>query len=201
MSQEPDQAQAETTAPDPVPAATMKTAPDAADVNKVYDLVCDLQRSIRYHRARERFFDSWSNWISFVSLLAGSSVVVSILADQAPEWVAIASGAIVVALQALEQVFRLSHKARDHNGFASEFSSLERIVTVRGQMTAAELLELQGEVLAIEAREPPIKRYLDLICHNQVARALGSSDVERLTWFQRQFAQYLNGDAALERGQ
>lgn len=167
--------------------------------DQVHELKCHLQRSIRYHKARERFFDSWSNFISFASLLAGSGVVVSLLAVAVPEWVALASGAMVAALQALEQVSRLSLKARTHSDLAASFVSMERILTMRPILSEADLREAIAEVLLIEAREPPIKRYLDLICHNQVARSIGSDDVEELTCWQRWFAQYFNGDSAMER--
>ena len=163
----------------------------------MHELSLHLQRSVRYHRARERFFESWSNLISFASLLAGSSVVVALLASAAP-WVALTAGALVAAMQAVEQVARLSSKARDHAGFAAEFLSLERIVVLKGNSTEDDLRELRAEVLSIEARAPPIKRYLDLICHNEVARAIGSDDVEPLTFWQRSLAQYLNGDSALQ---
>ena len=42
---------------------------------------------------------------------------------------------------------------------------------------------MSAEILSIEAREPPIRRYLDLICHNQVARSIGSDDIQPLLWW------------------
>jgi hypothetical protein len=171
-----------------------------ADLDVVYELTCHLQRSTRYHKARERFFVSWSNCFSFLSLAAGSSVVVSLLA-KFPEWVPLAAGAAVAIMQATEQVFRLAGKARDHSAFASEFLALERILATQEQPTTHDILEIKGEVLSIEAREPPIKRYLDLICHNQVACAVGSDDLEELTFWQRTFAQYWSGENALQKRQ
>ncbi|MEI4262814.1 hypothetical protein [Roseovarius sp. D0-M9] len=162
-----------------------------------HEISCHLQRSVRYHRARERFFESWSNGISVLSLLAGSSVVVSILAE-CPQWIALASGGIVAALQAFDQVFRLGAKARDHNSLAGEFLALERILVMKDAPSLDDIRELRAEILTIEAREPPVRRYLDLICHNQVARAMGSDDIEQLSWSQRTFAQFLSGDTALQ---
>jgi len=161
-------------------------------------LTCDLQRSVRYHRLRERFFEGWSNTFSVLSLLAGSSVVVALLAEWA-DWVPLVAGAAVAAMQALDQVLRLSAKARHHNSLASEFLAVERILTLNADPTQDDLRELRAEVLSIEAREPPVRRYLDLICHNQVARSIGSDDLVKLTWWQRRFAQYLSGDTALQR--
>ena len=187
-----------TTSPQPDPHHAVDQTPvKMATSEDLHELTCHLQRSVRYHRARERFFESWSNTISFVSLLAGSSVVVSVLA-QAPTWVALAAGGVVASLQAVEQVSRLSSKARDHNGLASEFLALERIMVMTPAPTIEDLRDLHAEVLTIEAREPPVKRYLDLICHNQVARAQGIDDLEHLTPLQKCFAQYLNGDSALQ---
>ncbi|KPU83825.1 hypothetical protein JI58_07350, partial [Marinosulfonomonas sp. PRT-SC04] len=163
----------------------------------LHEVSCHVQRSVRYHRARERFFEEWSNLFSFASLLAGSFVVVSLLAS-APTWIALASGAAVAGMQAIEQVFRLSSKARDHAGLAGEFLSLERQIALIREISDEEVRNLRGGVLLIETREPPIKRYLDLICHNQVARAIGSDDIEPLKFWQRWFAQYLNGDSVLQ---
>lgn len=179
----------------PVQPHENQTPAKAAKSDCIHELTCHLQRSVRYHKARERFFDSWANSISFVSLLAGSAVVVAILAT-APTWVALASGGLVAAMQAIEQVTRLSTKARTHSGLAAEFLTVERILMMQDGMLESELRELKAEVLTIEAQEPPIKRYLDLICHNQVARSIGSDDIEALKWHQRWFAQWLNGDNA-----
>lgn len=156
---------------------------------------CDLQRSTRYHRARERFFQSWSSVIGFISLLSGSAVVVSLL-SKGPDWVALAAGSLIAISQAFELIGGLSAKSRLHNSLASEFIALERELVSRGDLSATELQDLKGRILTVESREPPIKRYLDIICHNQVARSIGSQDIATLWFWQRWFAQWLNGDNA-----
>lgn len=170
-------------------------SPNTAD--DLHELTCHLQRSVRYHKARARFFDGWSNLFSFASLLAGSAVVVALLA-KAPDWIALSAGVSVAGMQAIEQVFRLASRARLHSGLAGEFLGLERIVTMSDTLTTSDVKDIQGEILSIEAREPPVKRYLDLICHNQVARAIGSDDIEKVKFHQKLLAQYLNGDSALQ---
>lgn len=120
------------------------------------------------------------------------------LIGKLPNEYAIAAGVAVAAMQACEQVFKLSSKARDHSGLASEFSALERQIALSGTLTKQAFRELQADRLAIEAREPSVKRYLDLICHNQVARAYGYDDLEKLKFWQVWFAQYLPGDRALQ---
>lgn len=160
-----------------------------------HGFLCDLWRSTRYHRAREAFFQSWSSLFAFLSLIAGSSVVVTILAEAPPIWSVLAGG-MVAMMQAAELVFRLADKARIHASLAGEFLALERLTTMSGDLTKSRLRELRGEMLSIETREPPIRRYLDLMCHNEVARAINSKDIEPLTWFQRTFCHYLAGPSA-----
>lgn len=160
-----------------------------------HEFLCRLWRSVRYHRAREAFFQGWSSTFQFVSLIAGSSVVVTILSDAPAMW-SLAAGAAVAVMQGAELVFRLADKARMHNALAAEFHAIERVAVMTGDLSDAKLRELRGEMLAVESREPPIKRYLDLICHNQVARSIGSDDTAPLAWWQIRFSQYLAGPAA-----
>lgn len=47
-------------------------------------------------------------------------------------------------------------------------------------------------------REPPIKNYFGLICHNQVAITIGSNDIKPIAIWWRMLVQWLNGDTALQ---
>lgn len=157
-------------------------------------LESDAQRSIRYHMARVRFFQSWETGLRFVSLISGSSVVVAILA-QAPDWVGLTAGGLVAVAQAAELIGELGAKARRHNSLADEFSGIGQAMALHvAAPDAATIVQFRARVLAVDAREPPIKRYLDLLCHNQVARAGGSKDVYRVNFWQRTFAHYLSGE-------
>lgn len=167
------------------------------EIDRHHELLCHVQRSIRYHRLRERFFAQWSRFISLLTLVSGSAVVATILSNL-PDWASLAAGVTIVVLQAIQLIWGLDQKARLHSDLASEFVGIEREIARQGELSNEQIKELNSEILRIEAREPPIKRYLDLICHNQVARSIGSNDVERLKWWQRMFAQYLNGDTALQ---
>ncbi len=160
---------------------------------RVHDLRCDAQRSIRYHMARVRFFRFWSSGFSFVSLISGSSVVVSILAA-APIWIALTAGFIIVVTQAIELIWDLSGNARLHSSLASEFNSIEQAIVLAGdELNDDTYRRLEAERLKTETREPPIKRWLDLICHNEVAHAMGSSDIYEVPFWPRLGAQWLSG--------
>ncbi|MGR3464257.1 hypothetical protein [Limimaricola sp.] len=157
-----------------------------------FGLFSDIWRSVRYHRAREAFFQQWSSGIAFTSLLAATSAVTSLLANAPMAW-SIAAGLAVAFAQAIELIGRPGEKARLHSGLAAEFSALERIATVSEELSPKEIREMRGDILNIESREPPIKRFLDLRCHNEVARAIGSDDIEPLSCWQRWFVHYHGG--------
>lgn len=167
------------------------------NTDRRFELWCDVQRSIRYHRAREAFFQWYASIFSFLTLMLGSGVVVSLLSS-APKGLTVFCGVAVAAMQAVELVFQVGQKARLHNGLASEFSAINRLMAKDPEMSLLQLNELSADILAIEAREPPIKRYLDLICHNQVANSIGSDDKEPLSYVQRNFAHWLSGDSAMQ---
>ncbi|MEI4470948.1 hypothetical protein [Frigidibacter sp. MR17.24] len=105
---------------------------------------------------------------------------------------------LVASAQGIDLIAQTGPKARIHNGLASEFIGLEKLLITNPDMSPDACRSIEAEMKQIEAREPPIKRYLDLICHNQVARSLGSDDIEKLSWAQRRFAHYLKGDGALQ---
>ena len=167
--------------------------------DETFGLIYDLQRSVRYHRLRDRFFQSCAHKISFLSLLSGSSVIVTLLA-QGPDWLVVVTAALIAVLQAIDLIGGLAGKARLHSSFATDYAAIERELAAAVSQSSAKLKTFRHRYLEIEMREPPVKRYLDLICHNQVARAHGSDDVENLTWYQRTFAQWLNGNSALHTG-
>ena len=167
--------------------------------DRLHSIRCHLQRLTRYHKARERFFSYWFNMLSFFTLSGGSAIVVSILTG-APIWVSLTAGTIVTVAQAIQQIGVLHNKTTLHSALASEFTSLERYLHMGNRENETDLDSICAEISSIEMREPPIKRYLDLICRNQVAQSIGSDDVEHISFWQKLFAQFLNGDSALQKG-
>ena len=157
------------------------------------DLLFAARRSVRYHMHRQRFLDRINKWGSALTAIFGSATVMSLLATQGEQsgwdpvpWVA---GATAVA-SALELVFGPGRSARQHNELACAFISLEQEpLRVRAaNMTAESILALQIRRLDIEAKEPPIYRVLDVICHNEVAKALGKEKYRvKVTRLQRLF--------------
>lgn len=64
-----------------------------------------------------------------------------------------------------------------HRRSISEFQRLLYFL-VDPNITAAKIIKAESDRLEIEAGEPPALRVLDLICHNELARAMGLNEKE-----------------------
>ena len=86
--------------------------------------------------------------------------------------------------------------ARVHEDLCRQFIELEKetISIAEGQFTEEAALRITAARLTIEAVEPPVKRVLDSLCHNELLRAMGYGGEEfvRVRWYQRLFAQLLD---------
>ena len=148
------------------------------------------QRSIRYHRHRERFLERLHRSGALVTAVSGSAAFAALLAEFGDAWVTSLVAAAAVA-GAIELVFGLSRAARRHSDLARDFVELEQALVRAGEgLSEPELRELQARRLEIEGREPPILRVLDGICHDELVTAHGIPNAERsnVTWLQRWLA-------------
>ncbi|MBO9465866.1 hypothetical protein J7443_11545 [Tropicibacter sp. R15_0] len=120
--------------------------------------------SIKYHKSRTRFFEGLSRWSNFVSLLASSAAVVSIVSPNSSEGLYLAG--FVAAVQAATLVVQPSVLARRHAELAARHSEVERRVS--RVATAEELKDLQRLRSEIEQDEPAEKWWLGLKMHNEI---------------------------------
>lgn len=159
----------------------------------VYALSFELQRSARYHSARRSFFTRWSKLGSFISVLASGSTI-AVLLNGSPVWVTISVACVIAVAQTAELVFDLSGKAMRHEGLYRDFLAVEqRLVLLGEDISDAQLRELKVDRLRLEAGEPPILRWLDVLCHNELAGAMGHREnTQRVGWLQRRLAHYVD---------
>jgi len=139
------------------------------------DLLVASRRSVRYHLRRVRFFDAWNRRIAILSLISGTAVAASLLAS-APAWIGIAFGGTIAALQAIDLIAGTATKARLHSDLARSFINLERELTLAD--ADAPVAPLIARRLEIEADEPPVLRWLDLLCHNEMSRSEFGADAQ-----------------------
>ncbi len=161
---------------------------------KAQGLLFSIRRSVRYHTARRKFFDSINNTVTAVSLISGTASVAAILSSH--QTTTILLGVLVTVLNALNLVIKSSEKARNHADFVRKFIELEKKLLKKpfAEFTFDELSAIEQERLDIERDEPPIKRVLDIICHNELAIAMGAppEEIYEVGWWQKTFKNFID---------
>ena len=157
-----------------------------------HNLLFGVRRSIRYHNARRKFFDRCHKITTAISLVFGSAAIFTVLSN-AGELYTIAAAAFVSVVAAIDLVVGNADKARLHHDLAKRFIALEKEIVSEREPTADDLILWTATRLEIESEEPPVKRVLDVMMHNELLRAMDydqdSSQYVRIETFQRLFAQ------------
>ena len=157
------------------------------NLQEINDALWGVRRSQRYHTARVRFFTKWERILAFLSVISGTSVVVTILSE-GPAWISISFATAIAVLQAIDLVVGIGSRARLHSDLSRRFLVLERDYIEHDLGSA----RLTARRLEIEADEPPALRWLDIICHNELSRSLYGDEANtyRVGWCVRLFSNW-----------
>ena len=152
-------------------------------------LLFDVRRSARYHERRCAFFTVLHRLTNLTAILLAGVVLMELLArEPSPIWIRVLA-AIGGLLSACDLVVGFGASADAHRDFKRRWVALERQI-LKGALhpTATD------ERLIIETEEPPIYRALDVLCHNELCRAMGMARCEmyRVPRFVRWTAQILH---------
>lgn len=160
--------------------------------DRLHELLFGVRRSVRYHMRRQQFFERWHIVTSATSVIFGSATVALIISKMGAGWI-VATAVVVTVFSAIDLVVGTSRAAHLHNDLARRFIDLEKKIIKECTPTEAMLYSLTSDRLSIEADEPPIFRNLDILCHNELLRAMGQRDaVAKLSPFQRLSAQFFD---------
>jgi hypothetical protein len=154
-------------------------------------LLFGVRRSVRYHDRRSAHFDWLHRITNLVTIFLSGIVLLEIAGDCPLIWVKILGGAGAI-LGATDLVVGFSRCANAHRDFKRRFIELEIELSVAG----ADVDKIRQKRLAIEAEEPTPYRALDLLCHNELCRAMGYNRQEdaahfyTVPWWVRLTAQW-----------
>lgn len=166
--------------------------------NEKHDLLFAVRRSVRYHYRRSCFFDGWNRFTIVISIILGSAAVASFLNGNTIT-------SIYPALLSFWSAFIAiisTRMARLHTDLARRFIALTVEIIRIKELTEDDIIELRVKRLEIEADEPPIKRILDIICHNELCQAEGypESKLYHVPFYKRFLANFLSsGDASIRK--
>lgn len=160
---------------------------------KYNDLLFSIRRSVRYHNRRRSFFDRWHHAMTVLSFIGGSGVFFTLLKELGDIYPLMLSAIIVVA-SAIDLIFNFTAKARAHHDYARKYFEIEKDMIRHGKDFDDNLIrDWTVRRLDIEAEEPPVLHVLNVICHNELCRALGKyDDIEHICYCQRILAQYID---------
>jgi hypothetical protein len=165
--------------------------------NKTRDLLFGVRMSIRYHKARQGFFNGWSKMFKFLSIISGLSVTANAIAS-GPPVLFIVAGVVVAVGQAAELVVGLDAKSHLHDDITKQFLILEADIVKalssrdvdEGQYSA-----FVNERLTIERAEGQTLLWLSVSARNaQVIEQKGSNapEIINIPWHQKLLVNYID---------
>lgn len=142
---------------------------------KSHDLLFGVRRSTRYHNRRRMFFDRLHKITVSFSIIFGSATVSIALSQAGRLWVSICA-ALVAVFSAIDLVFDAPQFSRIHNDLARRFIDLEKEIITSPVLSEEDIRRFTAKRLEIESNEPPVLRVLNILCHNELMRAMGYAD-------------------------
>ena len=161
------------------------------------DLLHGCDRCARYHTARCAFFDTWHGWMMVAVLISGSAAVVSLnsVFGLGPEWTTVLM-LIPVVVGAIDVVWGLTHKARNHEFLAHRFYDLEKRINANladdNLVDEKTVAEWRIEMIEIFKDEPAPYHALNAECGNAASQALdyGENEMQQIGWWQHLLRNY-----------
>lgn len=137
-----------------------------------------VEKSLRYHQRMRGHYDALHRSMMFLVLVGGSAAFAGVV-----EWAHYFSAAVAL-IAAVELVWGISHRARDHEILHKRFSDLA--VSIRTTLPSGEAYRgWLARRIEIESDEPPIHWALEADYDNEVRLARGRSDLARIGWWPR----------------
>jgi len=140
--------------------------------NKERELLFRIEKSVRYHDHRKRFFELIHNWITFLVALSGTATFVTLVAEMGPRVPLFLAFAVTV-FSLGDLIVKSPDKIRLYDDLKRRFIALEKKIILLKEPDTDFQNKLNADILNIEADEPPNLRTLTAICHNETLQAKG----------------------------
>ena len=153
-----------------------------------------IQRSVRYHNHRRRFYELWNTTTVTCGVLGGSLAATAFLAGLPDgwNWLPAALAGAVALLSAVDLAVGTARCADLHGDLARQFISLEQRFAHGRNLGDAKHEDLVKARLSIEASEPPVLRLLDVMCHFELLRSKGDDPARwpSISWWRSKLAHW-----------
>ena len=152
--------------------------------DRTFQLMAGINRSARYHGARQMFYGGWGSITSVLGavLLAAGGIK---LYDVSTVWATVTW--IGSAWCAIDAALGIARKSAEYSDLASRFTFLEKRFVSGESLTDAEYEEVLKERLELESREPPTLYLLNELCQISYERSIGVESEARPLPFWRKW--------------
>ena len=165
-----------------------ETALSAAAEEEVEKRLFQTRLSIRYHSKRQNHFETIETFSSFFLLVLGSGAMATTAIKFLPIFASII-GMLIALITAIKIAFRFAYSAARHARFVESFTELES--KFLSSKNDEEVDQVIGELLKLEAKEPPVLINLSVICYNETAVSGGQEgSVRQLSRWQELIANW-----------
>ena len=150
------------------------------------DLLTDCERSMRYHQARTRFFNSLHLFIRFFVFAITTASVISLIESYLAKQT-ISLWAVIGLLALISLIYNPAEKASLHKSLYRGFTILAGEIAATPDANETTLSEWTKNIYALYADEPPVYRALLAHCDNQISIALNADKgyFVDLRWYHR----------------
>ena len=153
---------------------------------RTYDLLFDIQRSIRYHMRRRRFYELPNTMSVVVAAVGGTVAATAFIVEVAVAWLPALISGVVGLVSTINLAIATGRNANDHGDLARQFIVLEAEFAHGQDLTDDKHEALTKEKLRIERSEPPILRLLDMMCYYEILRSFGDRrSYPPIPWWRR----------------
>lgn len=148
------------------------------------EILFGVRRSVRYHNRRRAFFDGWVVVTNAVAVIFGSAAMWIFWSKVNPDW-GVYAALVVTFFSAINLVVGAGQRARLHSDLARRFILLEKEIISLADPTEEQRRSFMARRLEVEADEPPVLRVVDIMCHNELAEAMGygQKDTYIVPWY------------------
>ena len=159
---------------------------NATEILSRDNLLTNCERSMRYHQARRRFFNSAHLGIQFLifafASVGVSNFIVAFLSN-AHTWML----AIISFLALASLVYGPAGKATLHASLYRGFTDLAGTIAATPDASESDRAEWTRRIHLLYGDEPPVYRALNAHCNNQMVTALDSDEGYSvdLRWYHR----------------
>ena len=169
------------------------------------NLLTDCERSMRYHQARARFFNTLHLFIQFIVFAIASASALRLIESYLAEQTIPLLWAAISLLALISLVYNPVEKASIHKSLYRSFTMLAGEIAATLAPDEATLSEWTKRIHALYADEPPVYRALLAHCDNQITIALNADKgyFVDLRWYHRLLRNLIpfQGSAFMNRNQ